>query len=188
MRMNDNSRTPGRSGQLPVSKKFYADLSGRIENACRMSSAYGEALIETNAMIMVYLAEGKLPKRFRDPVAELIFNLLLPEIDRAIARSAAARKRARRAPRRKSAKAAATETDQKMKFQAGEDAQKTGFQRGEDAQESGAQPGEDADALKSVPTDGADAPMMTRRERRRIEQEKKRAGRRRPIPLGAKRQ
>lgn len=176
MRKNDNSRTPGR-GQLPVSKKFYADLSGRIENACRMSSAYGEALIETNAMIMVYLAEGKLPKRFRDPVAELIFNLLLPEIDRAIARSAAARKRARRVPRRKSAKAAATRTDQKMKFQPGEDVQKTG-----------SQPGEDADALKSVPTDRADAPMMSRRERRRIEQEKKRAGRRRPIPLGAKRQ
>ncbi len=77
-----------------VSKKFYSDLCERISASCRsinLSQSMEKACIEA---VDEYIIKGLGP--FYNSPAEilLVFNLLQPEINRAIARSASARLRA----------------------------------------------------------------------------------------------
>ena len=76
-----------------VSKKFHAYIHGRVSEAC---AVYGQPVLAVVAsgMIDVYIADGAAPSADSDAVCMMIFTILRPEIDRAIERSASARRRA----------------------------------------------------------------------------------------------
>lgn len=80
--------------QLPVSKKFYAALTLRIADTCRLLPD-GAALCDTLiAFIGSYILSGKAEMDSLTLEGQIIFTLLRPEIDRAVERSSAARRRA----------------------------------------------------------------------------------------------
>lgn len=82
---------------MTVSKKFYADIMGRIESA--LSFAPGSAA-EAVRLVDTYLLGGEAASD--DPCAMLAFNMIRPELDKAVIRSRRARERAQM---RKKAKA-----------------------------------------------------------------------------------
>lgn len=84
---------------LQVSRKVYSDISTRVSTALSGSPASAS---ETMRVINGYL-EGLLPES-SDALAMLAFNMIRPELDRAMERSRRARERARA---RREAKAAA---------------------------------------------------------------------------------
>lgn len=85
---------------LRVSKKFYAYVTERVTEACGLIGDV-ELLCKAMAAIDAYLADGIEPDSEAGTALLLIFNILRPEIDRAVSRSATARSRA--ASRRESA-------------------------------------------------------------------------------------
>lgn len=76
-----------------VSDKVYNDLRNRIGTAL---TATGNEHLYSKAMVMIdsYLTDRTLPSANTDNLLQTIFLLLKPEIDRAIDRSARARQRA----------------------------------------------------------------------------------------------
>lgn len=76
--------------QLPVSRKFYNDISTRVGNALAAAPA---SAAEAMRIIDAYMA-GKEPVS-RDSMSLLAFNMVKAEIDRAMARSQRARERAK---------------------------------------------------------------------------------------------
>lgn len=98
-----------------VSKKFYEDIYSRVDQTCRFFGKRGAALRDDVMKAFdAYVESHAYPVDAKDRETVMIFTLLLPEIDRAVTRSAAARKRAHerasrlqsasRSPRRKSEK------------------------------------------------------------------------------------
>lgn len=78
-----------------VSKKFRADIRSRISATCGAISLPDETAALCNAAVDRYIVGGEIPAPEESPVEVLIvFNILRAEIDRAAARSAAARRRA----------------------------------------------------------------------------------------------
>ncbi len=76
---------------LPVSKKVYSDITGRINTALASSpSSAAEAL----RIVDMYLADGTADSS--DQMAMLAFNMIRAELDRAMSRSSRARERARK--------------------------------------------------------------------------------------------
>ena len=82
-----------------VSRKFYNDLVDRIVEACGLLPDAGNLRMEAIMMINSYLHKGTIDLTDCPTELALIFTILRPEIDRAMARSASARRRA--ASRRK---------------------------------------------------------------------------------------
>ena len=82
--------------RLPVSQKFYNEISARIRSAFASVSP-SDALAESAiCCVESYLREGLLPSGAVVESVRLMFALLRPEIDKAMARSAAARRRRRK--------------------------------------------------------------------------------------------
>ena len=77
---------------LPVSKKFYEDLRTRVADTCGLIS---KPLLFVRAMAVIdgYILENKFLVKACETEVMLIFTLLHSEIDKAMSRSAAARKR-----------------------------------------------------------------------------------------------
>ena len=77
---------------LPVSKKFYEDLRTRVADTCGL---IGKPLLFVRAMAVIdgYILENKFPVKACETEVMLIFTLLHSEINKAMSRSAAARKR-----------------------------------------------------------------------------------------------
>ena len=74
---------------MTVSKKFYVDIISRIESA--LSFAPGSAA-EAVRLVDTYLLGGEAASA--DPCAMLAFNMIRPELDKAMLRSRRARERA----------------------------------------------------------------------------------------------
>lgn len=79
---------------LPVSKKFYNDIISRITSTFADMNDGERCLRGAVAMIDGYLS-GDNPE-CADPMIKMVFSLLRPEIDRAMARSLRARQRGRK--------------------------------------------------------------------------------------------
>lgn len=77
--------------KLPVSKKVYADIRERIELAL---SHYPTSLAEAKRIVDDYLQQQE--RNSDDHMATIAFNMIKPELDRAIERSRKARERAAR--------------------------------------------------------------------------------------------
>ena len=75
---------------LPVSKKFYADIRSRILAALSFSPTAAEAAL---LMVDVFLSGGT-PEEY-DPAATLAFRMIKVELERAMLRSQRARERAK---------------------------------------------------------------------------------------------
>lgn len=90
-----NRKTDKSKGQvLPVSKKFYAEICERVREACRIigaDDATGKAIVTA---VNDFIHSGATPASDTDKCVMLAFALLRPEIEKALARSAAARRRA----------------------------------------------------------------------------------------------
>lgn len=147
----------------PVSQKFYRYMEERITGACLLLG--GKIRHEdVLAVINRYLYAAELPGTGIPTEILLIFTLLRPEIDKAMARTAAARARAA-ARRRKSG--TKTPVPSKSEAQA---------------------IGETAPLSTAPETDSEPAlPSLNRSERRRAQQKVRRASRRRVKPLAGKR-
>lgn len=79
---------------LPVSRKFYDGIAARIADSF---ADLGETKSEAVCLLINdYMSDGKLPDADTDAMVRLAFSLLRPEIDKAMARSAAARSRRKR--------------------------------------------------------------------------------------------
>lgn len=94
------SATKGKKSELahrlPVSQKFYNEISARIRSAFASVSP-SDALAESAiCCVESYLRYGLLPSGAVVESVRLMFALLRPEIDKAMARSAAARRRRRK--------------------------------------------------------------------------------------------
>ncbi len=82
--------------RLPVSQKFYNEISARIRSSFASVSP-SDALAESAiCCVESYLRAGLLPSGAVVESVRLMFALLRPEIDKAMARSAAARRRRRK--------------------------------------------------------------------------------------------
>lgn len=147
----------------PVSQKFYRYMEERIAGACLL---LGGKIRHEDVMAVInrYLYAAELPDSGISTEILLIFTLLRPEIDKAMARTAAARARAA-ARRRK--------TGTKTPVPSKSEVQTIG--------ETGAAP--TAPEANSEPAQ----PRLNRSERRRAQQKVRRASRRRVKPLAGKR-
>ena len=79
--------------QCPVSKNFYASVTGRVRESLSLIGRM-DAVEETLACIDRYMADGTGPPTGADAAILLTFNLLRMEIDKALQRSRRARRRA----------------------------------------------------------------------------------------------
>lgn len=147
----------------PVSQKFYRYMEERIAGACLL---LGGKIRHEDVMAVInrYLYAAELPGTGIPTEILLIFTLLRPEIDKAMARTAAARARAAARGRKSGSKTSEPSRD---------DAQAIG--------ETGAAP--TAPEADSEPAQ----PRLSRSERRRAQQKVRRASRRRVKPLAGKR-
>lgn len=161
-----------RGGLLPVSTNFFRYISERVRDA---SAVYGdpEMRIELMRTIETYMREGVSPSDSAPCVLKLVFTLLRPEIDKAMARSASARARA------KSRRGAGRSSSKPRK--AGSKpvkARESKAEVGGEASDSPSSAGETAESAVSLPN---------RRQRRLMEQIHRRCNRSRLKPLEGKR-
>lgn len=77
----------------PVSKNFYASVTDRVRESLGLIGRT-DAVEGTIACIDRYMADGTVPSTGTDAAILLTFNLLRPEIDKALQRSRRARQRA----------------------------------------------------------------------------------------------
>lgn len=161
-----------RGALLPVSTNFYRYISDRVREA---TAVYGdpEMRLELMLAIELYMREGVTPSESAPCVLKLMFTLLRPEIDKAMARSASARSRAksRRGVGRSSSKS--RKAGSKLVKRLGSD---SGV--GEESSDSS------ADAVDPAETD---VRRPNRRQRRMMEQLMKRGNRSRLKPFEGKR-
>lgn len=150
-------------GVSPVSQKFYCYMEERIAGACLLLG--GKIRHEdVLAVINRYLYAAELPGIGIPTEILLMFTLLRPEIDKAMARTAAARARAVARGRK-----SRTEMHEPSKSEA-------------------QAVGETAPASTAPEADSESAqPRLSRSERRRAQQKVRRASRRRVKPLAGKR-
>ncbi len=92
---------PRKSSSLPVSKKFYADILERVIVTSLLLPESEKFTRRTMDLIDTYLRTHKIHLPSQPKEIQLIFAVILPEIDRALTRSERARERAEK--RRKTA-------------------------------------------------------------------------------------
>lgn len=163
--------------QLPVSKKFYAALTLRIADTCRVLPD-GATLCDTLiTFIGSYILSGKADMDSLSLECQIIFTLLRPEIDRAVERSAAARRRA--VIRKIREQEQIGNIDRQL------------IDRLRALHDSGCSAGASVSPATSDSVSGSDSigqpePVArNRRERRRQEQARRRSSRKRIIPLSS---
>lgn len=163
--------------QLPVSKKFYTALTLRIADTCRLLPD-GSPLCDTLiAFIGSYILSGKADMDSLTLEGQIIFTLLRPEIDRAVERSAAARRRAVIRKIREQEQTGNIDRQLIHRLRALHDSERNA--------------GASVSPTTSAPVSGSDStgqpePVAgNRRERRRQEQARRRSSRKRIIPLSS---
>lgn len=148
-----------KKSSLPVSRKFYSEICDRIRFSFSMNrpSLIEEAISTVNS----YITCGAEPAEYTDPSVLLMFSLLRPEIDKAIRRSQRAR-----------------EISSKRK-------QSTAVSTRKDRSDRPMDNNGDIALPKTEPTEPEEEerPILNRRMRRLIRQERKRAARQRIKPL-----
>lgn len=77
-----------------VSRKFQAYITNRVEESCRFLPDGDDICAEALRLINSYISEGTLNTKGERTEVMLIIGLLRPEIDKAVSRSIAARRRA----------------------------------------------------------------------------------------------
>lgn len=95
-------KTAKTENRLPVSRGFYDGIIGRINESLACLS--GDNAISPDSVrscIDLYMTDGTVPGSDAGDIVRMVFALLRPEIDKAMARSAVARKRAGRKRRPK---------------------------------------------------------------------------------------
>ena len=144
---------------LPVSKKFYSEICDRIRFSFSINRP--SLIEEAIATVDSYITGGTEPDEYTDPSVLLMFNLLRPEIDKAIRRSQRAREIS---SKRKQSAAVSTRKDSSDKPMDNND---------------------DIALSETEPTESEEEerPLLNRRMRRLIRQERKRATRQRLKPL-----
>lgn len=98
------SATP-KAPRRPVSEKFYDEIIHRVAvTVCNNLDQPKDVIQRMKLIINAYLDRGDKPTKAESPSIRLMFSLLQPEIDKAISRSASARRRAalRREAKKKS--------------------------------------------------------------------------------------
>ncbi len=85
---------PRKSSSLPVSKKFYADILERVIVTSLLLPESEKFTRQTMDLIDTYLRTHKIHLPSQPKEIQLIFAVILPEIDRALTRSERARERA----------------------------------------------------------------------------------------------
>ncbi|MDE5903725.1 hypothetical protein [Duncaniella sp.] len=150
-----------KKSSLPVSRKFYSEICDRIRFSFSLNRP--SLIEEAISTVDSYITRGAEPAEYTDPSVLLMFSLLRPEIDKAIRRSQRAREIS---SRRKSEQPAAAPTG---KDEAGKLTEDNG----------------DTTPFESEPTEPEEEerPILNRRMRRLIRQERKRAARQRIKPL-----
>ena len=88
------SRIKKSKGVNGVSKKFYADLDNRVKGVIMVIDGGNTPYIAVKMAIDNYIFKGVEPERDALILVRIIFQLLKPEIDRAMMRSRKARERA----------------------------------------------------------------------------------------------
>ena len=78
-----------KKSSLPVSRKFYSEICDRIRFSFSLNRP--SLIEEAIATVDSYITCGAEPDEYTDPSVLLMFNLLRPEIDKAIRRSQRAR-------------------------------------------------------------------------------------------------
>lgn len=150
-----------------VSKKFRAYLTERVEEACAICGSLSVA--DVISVIDSYISTGVTPDNLTGVGLALVFTILRPEIDRAVMRSAAARRRS-----------ASRRLDAICRHLSAE----VGTARHDKSAVPEASSSSDSD--KSDEVDESESvlrPLLSRRERRRREQELRRQSRQRIKPL-----
>ncbi|MCM1356807.1 MAG: hypothetical protein NC212_10435 [Staphylococcus sp.] len=77
-----------------VSRKFYADICGRVADAATVVGGGETAADEMRIVVERYIADGTEPGADEDMSVRLVFAILRPEIDKALERSRMAKARA----------------------------------------------------------------------------------------------
>lgn len=144
---------------LPVSKKFHTEICARV--SASFSKCHPSLVGKAIAVIERYMLNGIVPSVSEEAAIQLMFNLLRPEIDKAIARSRRARERS--------------------KSQNGKQQQPT-RQLQEPKHPKSSEADLTDDSTEPLPDEEA-APKLNRRMRRLIKQKCKRATRLRVKPL-----
>lgn len=85
---------PRKSSSFPVSKKFYADILERVIVTSLLLPESEKFARQTMDLIDTYLRTHKIHLPSQPKEIQLIFAVILPEIDRALTRSERARERA----------------------------------------------------------------------------------------------
>lgn len=174
-----------------VSRKFYVDVDNRLREAAACIGGGDEMYAAMKAMIDLYISEGIVAEEDADASLRLVFAMLRHEIDKAMRRSRRARERAKG----RKAKGAVEPTESQESdchcCQASEPVAKFADCEEDSRIDSCVIP-TDSDiervitmAMREVAEDDSITYRMTRRQRRRLEQERRRRfGKTKNVPLG----
>ena len=174
-----------------VSRKFYVDIDSRLREAAACIGGGEEVYAAMKAMIDMYISEGIVVGENADERLKLVFAMLRPEIDKAMRRSRRARERAKRRKAKGAVEPAESQESDCHCCQASEPVAKSTDCEETNRTDSCMIP-TDSDiervitmAMREVAEDDSLTYRMTRRQRRRLEQERRRRfGKTKNVPLG----
>lgn len=181
------------SGKLRrcVSRKFYVDIDSRLRVAATCIGGGEEMYAAMKAMIDMYISEGIVVGGNADERLKLVFAMLRPEIDKAMARSRMARERAKGRMAKVAVEPAESPEADCSDCQASVPMAKSADCEENNRTEEYKIP-TDSDieevvtmAMREVAGDDSLTYRLTRRQRRRLEQERRRRfGKTKNTPLG----
>lgn len=174
-----------------VSRKFYVDIDNRLREAAACIGGGDETYAAMKAMIDLYISEGVVVVEDTDASLRLVFAMLRPEIDKAMRRSRRARERAKGRKAKGAVESAESQESDYHCCQASEPVAKSTDCEETNRTDSCMIP-TDSDiervitmAMREVAEDDSITYRMTRRQRRRLEQERRRRfGKTKNVPLG----
>ena len=174
-----------------VSRKFYVDVDNRLREAADCIGGGDEMYAAMKAMIDLYISEGIVVEEDADASLRLVFAMLRPEIDKAMSRSRRARERAKGRKAKGAVEPAGSQESDCHDCQASGSVTKSADCEEDSRIDSCVIP-TDSDiervitmAIREVAEDDSITYRMTRRQRRRLEQERRRRfGKTKNVPLG----
>ena len=174
-----------------VSRKFYVDIDSRLRVAAACIGGGEEVYAAMKAMIDMYISEGIVVGENADERLKLVFAMLRPEIDKAMARSRMARERAKGRMAKVTVESAESQEVDCDDCQASVPMAKSSDCEENNRTDTYKIP-TDSDiervitmAMREVAEDDSLTYRMTRRQRRRLEQERRRRfGKTKNVPLG----
>ncbi len=174
-----------------VSRKFYVDIDNRLREAADCIGGGDETYAAMKAMIDMYISEGVVAEEDADASLRLVFAMLRPEIDKAMCRSRRARELAKGRKAKIAVEPAESQESDCHCCQASEPVAKSADCEENTRIDSCVIP-TDSDiervitmAMREVAEEDSITYRMTRRQRRRLEQERRRRfGKTKNVPLG----